>query len=81
MTITKTEVERAIFSAESCLHRHPLSNDLVEITESTLHTLLEAAKCARYRNAHATLVDAPSNSELILDDEPYTPVASSVEDD
>lgn len=67
MTITKTEVERAIFSAESCLHRHPLSNDLVQITEGSLAILLEVAKAARYRSNHETKADAPSKSEMVLD--------------
>jgi hypothetical protein len=67
MTITKTEVERALYHAESCLHRHPLSNDLVEITESTLYTLLEAAKCAKYRRLVGS-IDGDSGATNILDD-------------
>lgn len=81
MTITRTEVCLALYDAAAVCHGDVLSNTPVTISQGTLALLIEAAKCARYRNVHATLVDAPSNSELILDDKSHAPVASPVEDE
>jgi hypothetical protein len=48
MTITRTEVQKAIADCESGTGWGPLDNSLVAIPKGALAVLIEAAKCARY---------------------------------
>lgn len=67
--ITKTEVLRAVASAETICGGNPLSAALVAIPMGELHVLVEAAKCARYKCIGGNIGEPPSNSEAVLNDD------------
>ena len=65
--ITKTEVLKAVANCERFAGFASIDNSLVApgaITAGDLHTLIEAAKCARYR---ATEKYASSDAQVVLD--------------
>lgn len=80
--ITKTEVHQAIARCEPHAGFATIDNTPVHpgaITLGDLHTLIEAAKCARYRNAaHST---AGSDTDWVLNDEERKPDPGQDTDD